>query len=275
MAPGMLLDDGPEAPHALSAKHLNNDAPKHIFPDGIRTSGQHPPIYEKLRSYDNYPKQITGPTVWKSEDYQNNPERWVHWFTEEEKAELGAAADKFMASGVPLTGMTKENFQLPKLAKLVVDIREDVINGKGFILMKGFPVDEWGLDKSATAYIGLGTYLGYFVSQNGKGHILGHVQDLGDDPTQIHRVRIYRTNARQFFHADTSDIVGLLCIHRAMEGGESDIASVHDVFNTLQRERPDVVKTLTEPIWYFDRKGEVSKGNEEYAMLNYCREVKC
>ena len=263
MAPGVLLDDAPDAPHTLSAKRLNNDAPTDIFPDGIRTSGQHPPLYEKLKSYDDYPKEITGPTVWKSEDYQNNPERWVHWFTEEEKVELGAAADAFMASGQPLTGITKENFRLPKLSKLMSEIREDVLNGKGFILMKGFPVEEWGVDKSAVAYIGLGTYFGYFVSQNGKGHILGHVQDLGDDPTQIHRVRIYRTNARQFFHMDTSDIVGLLCVHRAMEGGESDIASTHHVFNTLQKERPDVVKTFTEPIWYFDRKGEVSEGQEQ------------
>lgn len=44
--------------------------------------------------------------------------------------------------------------------------------------------------------MGLGTYLGYFVSQNGKGHVLGHVKDLGDDAGQIDKVRIYRTNAR-------------------------------------------------------------------------------
>ena len=263
MAPGVLINDAPEAPHTLSSKRVNNNAPKDVFPDGIRTSGQHPPIYEKLKTYEEFPKEITGPTVWKSEDYQHNPERWVHWFTEEEKAELGEATDAFMASGVPLTGISKENFPLPKLGKLMEEIREDVLNGKGFILMKGFPVNEWGVDKSATAYIGLGTYFGYFVSQNGKGHILGHVKDLGDDPTQIHRVRIYRTNARQFFHADTSDIVGLLCVHKALEGGESDIASVHLVYNTLQKERPDVVKTLTSPIWYFDRKGEVSNGEEE------------
>lgn len=62
---------------------------------------------------------------------------------------------------------------------------------------------------------------------------------------------------------DPSDIVGLLCMHRALEGGESDIASTHHVFNTLQKERPDVIKTLTEPNWYFDRKGEVSEGQEE------------
>ena len=57
-------------------------------------------------------------------------------------------------------------------------------------------MEEWGNHKSAIAYMGLGTYLGYFVSQNGKGHVLGHVKDLGEDPTQIDKVRIYRTNAR-------------------------------------------------------------------------------
>jgi len=44
--------------------------------------------------------------------------------------------------------------------------------------------------------MGLGTYFGYFVSQNGKGHVLGHVKDLGEDAKQIDKVRIYRTNAR-------------------------------------------------------------------------------
>lgn len=267
MAPGVLLDDAPELPHYISSKRLNNDAPKDIFPDGIRTSGQHPPIYSKLKKYNDYPKEISGPTVWKAEDYQNSPEKWVHWFTEAEKAELGKATDDFLATETPLTGITKDNFPLPTLGPLMESFREDVLNGKGFILMKGFPAQEWSVDKSATAYIGLGTYFGYFVSQNGKGHILGHVKDLGDDPTQIHRVRIYRTNARQFFHCDTSDIVGLLCIHRAKEGGESDIASVHHVYNTLQKERPDVVETLTKPIWYFDRKGEVSEGQDPYVWI--------
>lgn len=52
------------------------------------------------------------------------------------------------------------------------------------------------MQKSAVAYMGLGTYLGYIVCQNGKGHILGHVKDLGEDASQWDRVRFYRTNAR-------------------------------------------------------------------------------
>jgi hypothetical protein len=112
--------------------------------------------------------------------------------------------------------------------------------------------------------MGLGTHLGYFLSQNGRGHVLGHVKDVGDDPTQIHSVRIYRTAARQFFHTDDGDLVGLLCLHRAREGGESDVVSVHRVWNVLQRDHPDVAELLTRPVWYFDRKGEVSDGQEEW-----------
>ncbi len=89
-------------------------------------------------------------------------------------------------------------------------IREDLLNGKGFVLLKGFPAQAWGPLKSAVAYMGLGTYLGYFVSQNGRGHVLGHVKDVGEDPERIDRVRIYRTSARQFFHTDNSDVVGLM-----------------------------------------------------------------
>ena len=58
--------------------------------------------------------------------------------------------------------------------------------------------------------------------------------------------------------------MGLLCIARALEGGESDIVSAHHVYNVLRKERPDVLRTLTEPIWYFDRKGEVSHDEEPY-----------
>lgn len=132
------------------------------------------------------------------------------------------------------------------------------------MLFEGLPVTEWGLHKSAVAYMGLGTYFGYFVSQNRLGHVLGHVKDVNEDPTQTHKVRIYRTNARQYFHTDAADLVGLLCMARALEGGESDIASTHAVFNLLQKEHPEVVEIFTKPIWYFDRKGEVSKDQEPW-----------
>ncbi|KAF2033240.1 Clavaminate synthase-like protein [Setomelanomma holmii] len=267
MAPSLETATTPTAPHELGKSNSyasSATANKAIFPDGIKTSGQHEPLYDQIHPYSAFPKEITGSTAWNRDDYKNNPERWTHPFSDDEIKEISDAADAFIKSGTPLTGITKEKFPLPEFEKFLGPLRKELIDGKGFILFKGLPVQAWGNRKSAVAYMGLGTYLGYFVSQNSRGHVLGHVKDLGEDATQIDKVRIYRTNARQFFHADDSDLVGLLCVAKALDGGESDLVSSHSVWNELQREHPDVAELLTQPIWYFDRKGETSKGQKEW-----------
>ncbi|ORY68577.1 uncharacterized protein BCR38DRAFT_335096 [Pseudomassariella vexata] len=237
---------------------------KTAFPDGLKTSGQHPPVYSIVRPYESFPREITGPTVWKAEEFVNDAEKWTHTFTADEIAEVSATAEAFIETGRPLTGIAKDHFPLPNLSARLEVLRKDLVDGKGFFLFKGLPVQKWGLHKSAVAYMGLGTYLGYFLSQNGRGHVLGHVKDLGEDPRRTDKVRIYRTNERQYFHTDAGDLVGLLCIAKSLEGGESDIVSQHHVWNTLQQRHPDVARTLASPIWYFDRKGEVSQGEEPY-----------
>lgn len=78
-----------------------------VFPDGFKTSGQHPPIYSLVRSYADFPKTLTGPTVWKAEDYRENPELWTHHFTAEDIVEISDAADQFTQTGTSLTGISK------------------------------------------------------------------------------------------------------------------------------------------------------------------------
>lgn len=82
-------------------------ADKSIFPDGHKTSGQQEPEPLLVQPYEKFPKEITGPTVWKAEDFKNNPEKWTHAFTDDEVAEIGAAADKFIKQDHPLTGISK------------------------------------------------------------------------------------------------------------------------------------------------------------------------
>lgn len=106
MAPGTLLDEN-SLQSTEASRYKSDEAPRFIFPDGIRTSGQHPPLYDVLPSYSEFPKKITGSTVWERETFVNNPERWTHRLTEDEIADLGAAADRFISSGTPLTGISK------------------------------------------------------------------------------------------------------------------------------------------------------------------------
>src|SRR4051794_37291605 len=76
-----------------------------VFPDGIKTSGQHPPLYDQLAPYSAFPKVISGPTVWHPSTYVHNSERWTHPLSSSEIAELSAAADALLSSSTPLTAI--------------------------------------------------------------------------------------------------------------------------------------------------------------------------
>lgn len=85
----------------------DGSAPRSIFPDGIRTSGKLNPLFDLMTPTANFPERITGPTVWRAEDYADKPEQWIHRFTPDEQREISGAADAFIAAGHPLTGITR------------------------------------------------------------------------------------------------------------------------------------------------------------------------
>lgn len=114
MAPA-LTETAPAAPHELSAY---NSAPRDIFPDGLKTTGQHPPLYEEIQPFEQFPKEITGRTLWHPDDYRNNPEKWTHRFTPEEVEELSTASDNFLKNKIPLTGISKVSTVFKRTATL-------------------------------------------------------------------------------------------------------------------------------------------------------------
>lgn len=85
----------------------SNSTQTNAFPDGLKTCGQDPPIYNLLCPYEEYPKEVIGSTVWKAEDYRDHPEWWTHQLSAVEIEELSQAAENFIASAIPLTGISK------------------------------------------------------------------------------------------------------------------------------------------------------------------------
>ena len=78
-----------------------------LFPDGLKTSGQHPVLPEAIYPCEVFPRRVEGPTVWQPEDFQKSPDKWTHPFSTEEIEELGQAADAYIESAEPLTGISK------------------------------------------------------------------------------------------------------------------------------------------------------------------------
>jgi hypothetical protein len=191
---------------------------------------------------------------------------WIHQLDAEDVAEIDAAIAQAMAGNVDLVKLAAADFPLPRLGERLRLIRKDVLHGHAFALLRGWPSGERGLEQSAYAFRGIAAHLGdEALAQNGKGHVLGHVANLGMDYSDP-MTRGYQTTAELRYHVDAGDIVGLLCVRPSRSGGASKLASATTVWNELVRRRPDLARALTEPVAY-SRWGEIGAGQKRYFEL--------
>ena len=204
---------------------------------------------------------VSGPGVWYGRDLQSRTD-WIRHFSAPELADLDAAVRAFKASGAPLAGISPANFALPGLGRTLAGILSEMLEGRGFAMLRGLPVERYARDEQAIAYMGIGSHFGKARSQNAKGHLLGHVKDLGLD-IKDPKVRYYQTNRRLEYHTDSVDVVGLLCLKTAKAGGESFIASSMTLYNEVLARRPDLLPALFEP-FPTDRRGEVPEGMQPW-----------
>ena len=211
---------------------------------------------------DPPPESIDEPAAWLGEDMARHPERWVVHLGDEDVGELEATAADYLARGHDIGALTRTDFPLPRFGEHLETLRRTLVSGIGFELLRGLPVERYPQGLAATIFCGIGAHLGSARSQNAKGHILGHVRDTGADAKDPD-TRIYLTAERQTFHTDSADVVGLLCLHNAREGGDSLLVSTVTIYNEMRRRRPDLVRLLFDPI-ATDRRGEVPEGQKPY-----------
>jgi hypothetical protein len=207
-------------------------------------------------------RTIDTAVAWRSADFKSAGD-FTHHLTGGEIAEIDAAVRACTERRIDPIAIDRGNFELPRFGRYLTDVRDDVLlRGRGFTVIRGLPVERYSIEQAAAAFLGIGAYFGKPVSQNAKGHILGHVKDLGrtiDDPT----ARIYQTTHKQTFHTDSVDIVALLCLKTAKSGGLSRIISSMFLYNEMFRRRPDLAAVMFEP-FCFDRRGEEAAGQKGY-----------
>jgi TfdA family taurine catabolism dioxygenase TauD len=207
---------------------------------------------------------IAGPSAWIGADMRRREGEWTYRLSPQEVTEVETAVEAVQARGLDIADIRREDFPLPTLAPTLERLRAEVLNGRGFVLVRGLPVEDRPIAVSATAYWGIGTHFGSARSQNAKGHLLGHVCDLGRGLSATNpNLRSYATAERQNFHIDRCDIVALLCLRRAKSGGLSSIVSSMSVHNLIAARRPDLLDRLYHP-FPVDRRGEVPEGKAPF-----------
>lgn len=210
------------------------------------------------------PPEIHGPSGWYGPELTQTSD-WLEYLSPTEIEEIERAGKRLGSESYDIVTMRSEDFPVPTLAPRLRQLLDQVLNGRGFVLLRALPVENWTKREAAIAFFGIGTHLGNARSQNAGGHVLGHVRDLGKssrDPA----VRIYQTRERQTFHTDSADVVCLLCLRPAKSGGVSSLVSSVTIFNEMRRRRPDLLRVLFDPI-ETDRRGEVVEGQKPYFSI--------
>ncbi len=158
-----------------------------------------------LYTADTLPPRVQDASAWFGSMMGAGGE-WLQTLHGAELAEIEGASRALLERGADLAQLQATDFPLPTLASRLARLLDELLEGRGFVLLRGLPVSRWPRALSAAAFLGLGCHLGRMRPQNAAGHLLGHVRDVGlsaSDPN----VRIYQTHERQTFHTDSCDIV--------------------------------------------------------------------
>jgi hypothetical protein len=208
---------------------------------------------------------VTDPAGWSGSELASNDD-WIIKLTSSDLDDLKAMAEnyrtKFGSDANSLLDKKKESFDTGVFSEKLKDISHALKEGKGLVLLRGLPMDELELIDAAIIYWAIGLHIGDPASNNPDGDMIGHVTDLGKDLSHP-KHRGYQTRATLDFHTDQANIVGLLCIQTAMEGGQSKVVSSISVYNELIKRRPDLLGALTED-YYWSMMGEVDENDTPY-----------
>jgi hypothetical protein len=210
-------------------------------------------------------RPVQDPAGWTKDDLARSTD-WIYELTARDIEDLDRAVGRIESRGLSLMELHRSDFDLPVLGPTLEAIREELVRGIGLKLIRGVPVQRYSRLQSAIAFLGIGTYIGVPVSQNAKGHLLGHVKDLGNRSLENPTDRGYQTHDKLPFHSDSCDVVGLLCLHHSKSGGASTVVSTVQIYNEMLKRAPHLVEALAEPV-YRDRRGEVPQGAKPYYPL--------
>ncbi len=184
---------------------------------------------------------------------------WTETFEPKELDELDAALRHALSVSPDVLEIEREHFPLPQLSARLARIEDELINGRGFVRLRGIDRDRYDQSEMEMLYWGVGMHLGAPWPQNKHGHVLGDVTDQGkrlDDP----EARGNELGGTALpFHCDGSDLVGLMCLQGGIAGGLSTVANSVTIHNQMVRETPELAAELYLPQPY-DFRGEQPPG---------------
>lgn len=186
---------------------------------------------------------IKDKSAWIGNDLERD-RSWEFTLTSQQKAELDKALQQVKNRGLKLAEISQGVFPLPALSQTLQNILDELRDGRGFAVLRGFPTDEYTLQELELLYWGFCAHLGIGVTQNSEAGLIHYVTDGKLRPQQGAR-RVGSPGAIDL-HVDLSDCVGLFCVRQAPDDPHSLVASAMTVYNEILRQHPEWLPKLYE-----------------------------
>ena len=186
-------------------------------------------------------------------------EDWLVSLSPKALEELDALVESLRRDPLPILMLSHEQFRLKACGKIMETLRGILTEGIGVAVLGEMPLERYTLEEAKAAYWVLGQFIGAEVAQKWDGTMLYDVTNTG--APLGYGVRRSWTDLELFFHTDNAfavappDIVSLLCLYPAREGGISRFCSLYTVHNEMLKRHPRLLRRLYEPL-YFDRQAE-------------------
>jgi len=181
---------------------------------------------------------VSGPAAWAGKDIQSET-GWIHQLMPEAIDGLDIALATLRGKGLRFPDFTRDDFPIGPLGQLLPHFADELENGRGFLVLRGLPVHRYSEEELKAVYYGIGLHMGTPVRQNPGGDLIGEVSAVGDPKDK--RTRVYETNLYLPYHTDPSDVVGLLCVRKAKQGGVSSLVSAARIYNEILTHHPHYV----------------------------------
>ena len=196
------------------------------------------------------------------------PEAWTIAIPGPCLEELEQALAAIRAEPLPLYLRRPEDFELANCRALMGEVKERLMSGIGFAVLDRLPVERSSQEEATALYWLLSSLLARPVAQKLDGTMVYLVRDTGATLKPGSGIRPTVTNVELVYHNDNSynetppEIVGLLCVTQAKEGGVSRVLNFYAAHNLLLREHGNLLPRLYQPFWY-DRHREFFTGEPE------------
>ncbi|CAH0044607.1 unnamed protein product [Clonostachys solani] len=167
---------------------LYSDAPGFLLnkPEWEEADAAHPETFDFGKQPQGWPVKFTGPDVWTGDHLEKHPDLYIKTLTQGEIGEIDSAIKAWRQLKIPVSSIDRSNFRLPTVGPILRQLSDNIYNGVGVQILRGFPIQRYDKEEQVIAFLGINSWIGDRRLNQGAGRGVCHIKgEIGEIDSAI------------------------------------------------------------------------------------------